>query len=1017
MKPLLFFFALSFILLKGFSQGRLSGKITDSSGEALYGVVVRAEENTTVITQSDFDGIFLLKFPDDSKYTLRFFLVGYDELYVPFSVNNDRQVRMEFTLSEKVKETDGVEIVARARRSSDSFMEKKKMNSALTLDYISSETIKKTGDSNVINAIARVSGVSTNGGLITVRGIGDRYVRTTMNGSRIPTLDPLTNNIQLDMFPNSLVDNIIITKTASPDLPGDWSGAYISVETRDFPDRFSLNIETQIGYNPQNTFKDFITSDRSSSDWMGFDNGLRSRNSNIITPSLLDPTTYDQFVALGLGNYFDQMGVTGWSDGSTQGNLYFRLGLVQLGLLSPAQVDDPSAYQSARDTYFRDYKPAAIQRITPDGTNYDNGFSNNWDIKFRKAPVNFSQSFSLGNEILLFGRSLGFFGGFRYGSTYRYDPDGISQRVGDAQLGYPYLTRDHALLGRETNGWSALLSGAYALGKNTKLNALFMPNFTGTNDVASYRSIRLPEEFQEVDIEKNLFYEQRRQLIYQMGLQHYIPSARLKIDYHFSYTDGQSVAPDFKATEYIEVIRGDESAGFIFGPTAGNGIRRYYRYLDENILDTRVDFEYQMNGTERKLNRRIKAGAAVFRNYRKTDNYEYRVMFGNNWNIAPLITDDIDAYMSAGRFTVYNGIQDFNYASLDFERNHSFGNSNVYAAYAMIDYEWTDRIRFSGGLRAEQTDLFSDVDTFHQMGYDRNDPRRENTPGFPLVNPAGIKQLDFLPSGNLIFKFRKTESAQTNIRLSYSRTLARPSIREVSDAAVFDNEFRTLVYGNSDLKVVYASNYDVRAETYFTNGDNVSLSFFYKDIINHIEMGFGSSGITWENIRNSSVRGVEIEGKKRIGERFELRANVTLVHSQARFIRRGFVVENGVKNYINLDTLDRPMYGQAPYLVNAMASYRSKSGGFTATVSYNIQGPRLVIAGVSEGRPDVYELPRNVIDIKMSKMLGEHFALSLTVRDVLNARVSRSYDLPRGWDYFDSFRYGTNFLIGFSYTY
>ncbi|HOO09492.1 MAG TPA: TonB-dependent receptor plug domain-containing protein, partial [Cyclobacteriaceae bacterium] len=78
-----------------------------------------------------------------------------------------------------------------------------------------SELIKKTGDANVTAAIARVSGVSTNGSFITVRGIGDRYIKTMINGMRIPTLDPFTNNIKLDIFPSSLVDNIIITKTAS----------------------------------------------------------------------------------------------------------------------------------------------------------------------------------------------------------------------------------------------------------------------------------------------------------------------------------------------------------------------------------------------------------------------------------------------------------------------------------------------------------------------------------------------------------------------------------------------------------------------------------------------------------------------------------------------------------------------------------------------------------------------------------------------------------------------------------
>ena len=159
-------------------------------------------------------------------------------------------------------------------------MENVKINSATTIDYVSSETMKKTGDANVTAAVARVSGVSTNGGMITVRGIGDRYVKTTLNGSRIPTLDPLTNNIKLDIFPSSLVDNIIITKTASPDLPGDFSGAYLSVETKDYPEKLEVNVESQFGYNDQTSFKEIISSQRSKTDWLGFDNGLRNLPSN-----------------------------------------------------------------------------------------------------------------------------------------------------------------------------------------------------------------------------------------------------------------------------------------------------------------------------------------------------------------------------------------------------------------------------------------------------------------------------------------------------------------------------------------------------------------------------------------------------------------------------------------------------------------------------------------------------------------------------------------------------------------
>ena len=284
-----------------------------------------------------------------------------------------------------------------------------------------------------------------------------------------------------------------------------------------------------------------------------------------------------------------------------------------------------------------------------------------------------------------------------------------------------------------------------------------------------------------------------------------------------------------------------------------------------------------------------------------------------------------------------------------------------------------------------------------------------------VVLPNLFNQWNFLPSGSLIYKLKSKSETQSNLRFNYSQSVARPSIRELSDAAIFDNEFRTLIYGNSDLKMVHIANYDFRGETYFANGDNVSVSVFYKDFHNHIEMGFGSSGITWDNIDHSTVKGVEVEGKKQLGKHFEFRANLTLVKSRAEFVRKDLQIIDGKKVYTIIDTLYRPMFGQAPYLFNSILSYTADSLGLTATLSYNVQGPRLVIAGAVKGRPDVYEIPRHLIDFKLSKNIGKHYVASITVRDILNAPVRRSYKLPYGYVDYDNFRYGTNFLVSFAY--
>ena len=281
------------------AQGILQGKVTDAKGEVIIGVKVFVAEENSIITRTDLDGLFSLKFPNSNNYTIVITYLGFDTIRQPIKLQNNQVISKNFTLLEysNVKEFTEVKIVAKQKKSNDYFMEKIKVNSATTLDYISSETFKRTGDANATAAIARVSGVSTNGGLITVRGIGDRYVKTTLNGARIPTLDPLTNNINLDIFPTSLIDNIVITKSTSPDLPGDWAGAYISVETKDYPEKLTVNLESQIGINAQSTFRDFITSDRSATDWLGFDKKLRTKVNNTFIEPNLNPTSFQEMVA------------------------------------------------------------------------------------------------------------------------------------------------------------------------------------------------------------------------------------------------------------------------------------------------------------------------------------------------------------------------------------------------------------------------------------------------------------------------------------------------------------------------------------------------------------------------------------------------------------------------------------------------------------------------------------------------------------------------------------------------
>jgi len=223
------------------------------------------------------------------------------------------------------------------------------------------------------------------------------------------------------------------------------------------------------------------------------------------------------------------------------------------------------------------------------------------------------------------------------------------------------------------------------------------------------------------------------------------------------------------------------------------------------------------------------------------------------------------------------------------------------------------------------------------------------------------------------------------------------------------------VFGNADLKVVQINNYDLRFEYYWKSQDNFSVSLFYKDFKNHIELLGTNQGFTWQNVDNSRVLGIELEGRKKLTKNLELKGNVSFVNSVAEVIRYTVQINDGRKSFVPGDTITRTMFGQAPYVLNGILNYNLDSLGLGLTLSYNVQGPRLVIVSTDE-RPDIFEMPRNQFDFKATKTIGKHFSASLTIRDILNTSIRRTYLFDNGDELdWERITYGTNYQLALIY--
>lgn len=260
-------------------KGSIRGVVFDGkTGEYLPGVTIFLE-GTTTGTITDLDGKFNLN-TDAGTYTLRASFISYETLNLLDLVAISGEVLYlgELKLSEASLSLNEVTITASAIRNTEAAIISMKRKSPNVIDGISATSISRIGDSDAAGAMKRVPGVSVSQGkYVYVRGLGDRYTKSLLNGVDIPGLDPDRNTLQMDIFPTSVVDNIIVHKTFSPELPADFTGGAVDIELKDFPNKKEASVNLKLGYNPQSHFNsEYLDYEGGKTDFLGFDDGTRA---------------------------------------------------------------------------------------------------------------------------------------------------------------------------------------------------------------------------------------------------------------------------------------------------------------------------------------------------------------------------------------------------------------------------------------------------------------------------------------------------------------------------------------------------------------------------------------------------------------------------------------------------------------------------------------------------------------------------------------------------------------------
>jgi len=305
------------------------------------------------------------------------------------------------------------------------------------------------------------------------------------------------------------------------------------------------------------------------------------------------------------------------------------------------------------------------------------------------------------------------------------------------------------------------------------------------------------------------------------------------------------------------------------------------------------------------------------------------------------------------------------------------------ALFGKIDWTYNDTWRVMAGLRWE--DYGQVALDWNLNGYTIQQPVITTDP--VTLQEAVFKDDQVYPA--FAITYMTSWWAETfQLRLGYSETVVRPDLREITDSGYIDPITDALVLGKPGVVPSDMKNYDLRAEWFFDSGDNLTLSLYYKDIQNPIEFFEAAASDTNTareiiNAEEGEVYGIEIEGLKSLsflgqwGDAFFLQGNVTLQDSEITAGTQADAPTNPV----------RELSGASEYVVNAIVGYDAFSGNHAATLSYNVFGERLFVAG-RNGAPDGFEQPYHSVDFTYTWFPTETITLKLKLRNLLDEEIS-----------------------------
>jgi TonB-dependent receptor len=891
---LLTVFIVFIINLNLFAQqtGKVTGKITDGgTGETLIGATVRVT-GTAIAAAADADGVFTLNTVRPGTYTLEVAYISYANKSVTgIVVKAGETTTIDISLTPSASALKEVVIGGRRLRNTDAAIFNEVRQSTSIANGISAQTIQRSGDTDAGQVVRRIPGITiVDNRFINIRGLSERYNSVLLNNVVAPSLETDIRSFSFDMIPSSQIDRVLVYKSPSADLPGDFAGGAVKVFAKSVPDEDMLTIDYRTDYRENASLKSFQRPDMGPFYWTGFNTGENNLPSNF--PSNL------RSVSSSFRNAAGHSLPNSWQPIKTTANLDQRLSIV-----------------GAKRFNINNKLLGNVTAITYSNTKTNLGISR--------------------------------------GDFNTYDPtSGTSSeiyRYNDQQYNY------NVRLGIIHN-W------AFTIDKNNtiefknlynQLSTAQVTNRTGRNFESSYS----PDSYSFNNIYRGIYSGQ-------LSGVHKLNEEKTKIDWVLGYGKSFRDQPDYK--RYRSDIDQGSGQRVLYVPTgaaAAEFLGRFYSYLDEDVKTGGFNIEQALAGKDKAVHASIKVGGYFEDKHRDFTSRNIGYVRANSSQFDnSLLTQPINVLFNWENINTTNGIR----IDEQSNPNDNYNAANrLSAGYANFVIPYKDRFTLVAGARIE-----NNLQTLNSA----NDQGAVNVRN-------NITRI--LPSANLSYNI----TPKALFRLAFGETLNRPEFRELAPFSFYDFDLNFTNIGNPTLRTSRIFNYDLKFELYPTANELISVSFFYKQFKDPIETifvpGAGSGGaktFTFGNAQSAANKGIELEVRKSLAgiteskflDDLTLSLNASYIDSK---IQLGSISTGQSDN--------RPLQGQAPYIINTALFYNNVKSGWQVNALYNVIGKRIAYIGY-QGYPDIYEMPRNIIDLTVSKALSKRVGLRANFNNLLN---------------------------------